>query len=240
MDKSESKRIPKTSGIYLIVNPKGKKYVGQSKNLRKRYRDYLQKSWLKSTKNKSKMKHSFAKYGFENHFFEILEELDIQLLAEREERWITVLDTLKNGLNTIDRNYTIFDFKRNTGKTNTWSEERKKQHAKSIKIAAEKGSYKKSRNTKSKLSKARKGIVTAWDKQEEKFVIVRKEEFDANERFIGTTSKEVPGVKQKKKKPIKDLKTGIIYEGVMECIKEVGKSSCFVYVGLKKGDFEYC
>ena len=237
MDKRESKRIPKTSGIYLIVNPNGKKYVGQSKNLRKRYRDYLQKSWLKSPKNKSKIKHSFAKYGFENHFFEILEELDIQLLAEREDRWITVLDTLKNGLNTIDRNYTIFEFKRNKGKT-TWTDERKVEHSRILKIRHEEGCYKDRNYTK--LSKARKGLVSAWDKEEEEFVSITKEEFDKNERFVGTTSKEVPGVKHQPKKPIKDLKTGIVYEGVVECIEKVGKSSCFVYVGLKKGDFEYC
>ena len=235
MTRRENQLTLEASGVYLIINPKGRKYVGQTKNFKKRYTSYMQTSWLKDERSKSKIKYSFAKYGAENHHFEILEEVDVSMLSEREEWWILRLNTMKNGLNTIDRNYTIFEFK---GGTTKWDEERKKSHSKSIKKRHQEGCYKNRDYTK--LSKARKGIVTAWDKQEEKFVSIKKEEFDTNDRYVGTTSKEIPGAKTKNKKPIKDLRTGIVYGGVKECMRLLGKSSTFIYHGLKKGHFEYC
>tara|TARA_B110000902_G_C14128792_1_gene521111 strand:- start:70 stop:786 length:717 start_codon:yes stop_codon:yes gene_type:complete len=235
MTRLELKTIPTTSLIYKITNPKGRIYVGQTINAKNRFRSYLRAEWLNNEKVKSKIARSFRKYGADLHSFEIIEEIDISDLEIREEFWIDKLDTMKNGLNTINRNYTIFEFKSN--RNVIWTDERRENQSKSIKQRHEEGCYKDRNYTK--LSKVRKGIIPAWDKQEEKFVIVRKEEFYANERFVGTTSKEVPGVKQKKKKPIKDLKTGIIYEGVKDCMAALGKSTSFIYACLKTGEFEY-
>ena len=238
MTRRENQLTLEASGVYLIINPKGRKYVGQTKNFKKRYTSYMQTSWLKDERSKSKIKYSFAKYGAENHHFEILEEVDVSMLSEREEWWILRLNTMKNGLNTIDRNYTLFEFKRKKGKT-TWTDERKVEHSRILKIRHEEGCYKD--RDFSKLAATKKGKVTAWDRQEKKHVYISQEDFNNNkDRFVGNTAKEVPGVKRKKKKPIKDIKTGIIYDGVKDCIRLVGKSSCFVYNGLKKGDFEYC
>ena len=60
-------------GIYKITNPKGKAYIGQSKNIDRRFMQY---SNLKSSKNQLKLHRSFLKYGIENHNFEIICECD--------------------------------------------------------------------------------------------------------------------------------------------------------------------
>ena len=72
-------------GIYKIVSPSGKVYIGQSVDIRQR--KYQYKSACKY-KNKTqlgpKLYNSFIKYGWELHIFEVIEECTIELLKERE------------------------------------------------------------------------------------------------------------------------------------------------------------
>ena len=58
-------------GIYKITSPSGRVYIGQSWNIKKRWRDYS----TKTTKGQVFLYHSFEKYGVANHLFEILREL---------------------------------------------------------------------------------------------------------------------------------------------------------------------
>jgi len=83
-------------GIYKIENPKGKIYIGQSINLKKRKKKY---SLLSNIKNQSKIYNSFVKYGYENHIFEIIEECSLEQLNEKEIYWINFYNSIKNGLN---------------------------------------------------------------------------------------------------------------------------------------------
>jgi len=73
-------------GIYKIVNPKGKIYIGQSVNIESRKRIYF---YFNSYKNSIGpiLTNSFKKYGFEQHIFEIIEECSIEYLNERETYW---------------------------------------------------------------------------------------------------------------------------------------------------------
>jgi group I intron endonuclease len=90
-----NKQIP-IVGIYKIVSPSGKIYVGQSQNIYKRLKKYL----LYSCKSQIKLYNSLKKYGFEKHTFEIIEECNIKELNEREIYWGLQYDVLgENGLN---------------------------------------------------------------------------------------------------------------------------------------------
>lgn len=61
------------TGIYKITSPSGKIYVGQSKDIHTRWKFHKKPSTLK-TKH-FPLYRSFAKYGHENHKFEILLEV---------------------------------------------------------------------------------------------------------------------------------------------------------------------
>lgn len=78
------KNLSKISGIYKIVNPKGKVYIGQSVDLYRRLKHYFEP---KAAKNQVILKNSFEKYGVNNHIFSIIEECDVKELNEKERFW---------------------------------------------------------------------------------------------------------------------------------------------------------
>jgi group I intron endonuclease len=63
--------INKTVGIYKITSPKNKIYIGQSWNIQNRLKAY---SGCHCVGQKS-LYNSIKKYGWENHFFEVIHEL---------------------------------------------------------------------------------------------------------------------------------------------------------------------
>jgi group I intron endonuclease len=69
-------------GIYKIISPSGKIYIGQSIEIENRWK-YYKKIHYKKTK----LYKSFQKYGYINHKFEIIEECSLELLNEREIFW---------------------------------------------------------------------------------------------------------------------------------------------------------
>jgi group I intron endonuclease len=83
-------------GIYKITNPKGKVYIGQSKNIENRFKIHLRESNLQK---KNKLYNSFKKYGAENHTFEIVEECALEDLNRLEEYYGTKYNVLEEGLN---------------------------------------------------------------------------------------------------------------------------------------------
>jgi group I intron endonuclease len=81
-------------GIYKITSPSNKIYIGQSKNIEKRWRDY------KHSKTQIRLKRSFEKHSLESHTFEILEECCLEDLNKRENYYQVYYDVLgENGLN---------------------------------------------------------------------------------------------------------------------------------------------
>jgi len=82
-------------GIYKITNPKGKVYIGQSKNIHRR---------ILAHKNLNNNKcvlvyNSIKKYKVENHTFEIIEECKLEELNKRELYWTEYYNALHpNGL----------------------------------------------------------------------------------------------------------------------------------------------
>lgn len=72
-------------GIYKLVSPSGKVYIGQSLNIEGRISKYKRLA----CKNQRKLYSSLVKYGFENHLFEVIHELpfdvEISVLNHFEE-----------------------------------------------------------------------------------------------------------------------------------------------------------
>lgn len=88
-------------GIYKITSPTNKIYIGQSKNIYKRFKQYY--SFNKSNKSQIKLWRSLKKYGCDNHIFEIIEECKFEDLNIKERYWqeyYNVIDRDK-GLNLV-------------------------------------------------------------------------------------------------------------------------------------------
>jgi group I intron endonuclease len=86
----------KKSGIYKITNPKGEIYIGCSRNIHIRWMNYKNSS---KTAKQPKLNQSFETYGFENHIFEIIEDIEV-LLAKQEKYWIEFYNSYNEGLNS--------------------------------------------------------------------------------------------------------------------------------------------
>jgi len=84
-------------GIYKIINPNGKIYVGQSVSIETRWKEHIQ---IHEHVSNTKISRSIKKYGPENHIFEVQEECEVNLLNERERYWQEFFEVLgPNGLN---------------------------------------------------------------------------------------------------------------------------------------------
>ena len=79
---SKKKTMKRKCGIYKIVSPNNRTYIGSSINLEARYNFYKNGH----AKKQVLLFRSFEKYGFENHSFEVLCECqpEERLIKERE------------------------------------------------------------------------------------------------------------------------------------------------------------
>jgi group I intron endonuclease len=135
-----------TCGIYSIISPSNKFYIGQSIKIEVRWLHYLSLDCIEQPK----LYNSLLKYGVDNHKFLIIEECSSEMLNNRERYWQEYYNVVESGLNckyvsTLERSGSL-------------SEETK------IKISiANKGkigkrkNYKHSDETKKKISIANKG-----------------------------------------------------------------------------------
>jgi group I intron endonuclease len=71
------------TGIYKIISPTDKIYVGQSIDIEKRWKKYRDCI----NHNQPKIFRSIKKYGIENHIFKIIEECNVDELDKRELYW---------------------------------------------------------------------------------------------------------------------------------------------------------
>lgn len=85
-------------GIYKITSPRGKVYVGQSRNIERRRKRYHA---LRDCKGQPKLYNSIVKYGFSEHVFEVLEECLVEELNRRERYWQDFYNVLEGGLNCV-------------------------------------------------------------------------------------------------------------------------------------------
>jgi group I intron endonuclease len=87
-------------GIYKITSPTMNIYIGQSKDIEKRWKEY---KYLKC-KSQPRIYNSLKKYGVDKHKFEILQECNSEQLNELEKYYVDLFQTFnsKYGLNLID------------------------------------------------------------------------------------------------------------------------------------------
>jgi len=90
-------------GIYKITNPLGAIYIGKSKNIISRFKNYKH---LKENNKQTKIYNSLQKYGWDKHIFEIIEECNEDQLNDREIYWINHYNSYHYNNNTFGLNLT--------------------------------------------------------------------------------------------------------------------------------------
>jgi|SRR5688572_25853086 len=148
------------SGIYLILSPSGKKYIGQSKDIFYRWKRYRQ--FNGKIRTQVKLEHSFLKYTVDAHKFYIITYCDIELLNTLEVYYANKYEVYgENGLNI-----------RQCGKSGGLSEETKnkisiKAKMRGAKPPSSKG-VKRSQETINRMRESRIGIKLPPQTKEQK------------------------------------------------------------------------
>jgi group I intron endonuclease len=88
-----------TCGIYKLISPNNKIYIGQSIKIEQRWIDHKRRAKKNSTRHSFKLYNSIRKYGWENFKKEIVEVCDPDELNDREIYYINLYDSINFGLN---------------------------------------------------------------------------------------------------------------------------------------------
>jgi len=124
--------------IYKFISPSNKIYIGQSWNIVARLSKYKSYSCI----NQQKLYNSLKKYGIENHYFQIIQELPLDVTQDILDKYEQLyMDLYK------DCGFTLLNI-RNAGSRGKHSEETK------IKLSSKKHT----KETKIKISKCHLGI----------------------------------------------------------------------------------
>ena len=98
------------SGIYLITNlVNGKKYVGSSVVLKRRFKEYSNPLYITRNlkKGNSKILNALIKYGYLNFEFKILETIEFLKTQTKSERRTLLLEREQYYLDEIKPEYNI-------------------------------------------------------------------------------------------------------------------------------------
>ena len=89
----------KNIGIYSITNViNGKRYIGQSTNIKKRWQRHINDSKNPKTRGyEYPLCRAIRKYGLDYFDFQILENCSKDQLDEREKYWIDFHDAINSG-----------------------------------------------------------------------------------------------------------------------------------------------
>ncbi len=195
-------------GIYKITSPSKKIYIGQSRNIEKRFIQY--KNNL--AKGQKALNSSFLKYGYENHIFEIICLCEKEDLNKKERYYQDFYNAMgKNGLNLcltetnlkprVVSNY----FRENLSERNklrVWSEESRTKLASKQKINMIGNSYKKGFKHSDEFKENRIRIMIG------------------NSNTLGLKQSEESRMKMSKnstvKKVVLDINTGVFYNSLKE------------------------
>ena len=141
-----------TIGIYKITNLiNGRFYIGQSKNIERRFYDHRSKGHSRNTS--MKLRRDVQKYGKDNFSFEIIEECPCKDLLVKEKEYINKLQPYYN---TVNKNDGEFNQLVSEGTKRWWKnldEETKNKIKKNNLIGPKKG-HEVSKETREKISKS--------------------------------------------------------------------------------------
>lgn len=152
----------KICGVYKITHiASGKSYIGISKDI---YRRWVQhKSWVNTGARRSAIYSAMQKYGIDAFSWQIIEECSKDDLEMREQHWIAVFDTFRNGYNLTAGGEYNKEVSEETRKRMSESHKGKKQTQELIEKRVKRGSehfaYGKQRDvaTKQKISQSLTG-----------------------------------------------------------------------------------
>jgi len=193
-------------GIYKILSPNDRIYIGQSVNIEERWRKYKKLN----CKRQPKLYNSLKKYSPENHIFEIIEECSLEQLNEREIYWKQQYDSVNKGLNCE-----LFDIGQGYR-----SDEVKKKISNSLK------GKKKSKEHCSNLSKSKTGIPS---KRKGKPDLKQK---GIPKPGAGGKNKSKYGAGPKEGKHVLHEETGEIFTSIRACMKKFGIHNKKMYILL--------
>jgi group I intron endonuclease len=211
-------------GIYKVINPKNKIYIGQSTDILKRFNDYKREG----CKAQKKLYASLKKYGYEAHKFEIITECDIDQLNNLERYYQDLYDACgKNGLNLLlttsdNRSGKLSEeTKKRIGeksKGRFFSEESKKKKSESFKKRYENGYINPMKGVSGEKSVwfGRKHKEESRKKMSENHKSTKEGYVHPNlgKTFSDELKKKLSIAKSKQ---VIDLETGFVYDSGKEC-----------------------
>lgn len=206
-------------GIYKITNPKGKIYIGQSVNLKKRFYTY---KTPESFKSQVKLYNSVLKYGFINHLWEVVEECSIEFLNEREQYWQEYFNCIENGLNC--------KLSSTNSKSGYLSQEVKDKISKSL-TGRKRGEYKTKKEKKPKRPKVihPKGIGRKHSEETKEKMRLAKLGKPLSKEHVEKMRNTLKGRKPNNTKKVIDISNNIIYNDILEASKAIDISYSKLY-----------
>jgi group I intron endonuclease len=227
-------------GIYKVTNPKGAVYIGESKDIERRWNNEYTK--LKCKKQR-KLYNSFVCYGVENHIFEIVKECTIEEIPYYERHY-------QEYYNVLDKDYGLnLKYTKVGEKKGVHSDETRKKMSESAKgkiISNEQREKlrianigkKHTEETKKKISKISKGRKhTEESKKKMSESKKGQNHSDETKRLISeknkgriiseqTRSKKSNSMKGKNIKKIINIETKEVYNSLKEMCKILNLSYC--------------
>lgn len=160
--------------IYKITSPSNKIYVGKTYDLRKRINSHKCSA---KKKGNIMLHNSIRKYGWDAHILEIIENVDDELLDEREMYWIKELNTFYRN-NSNGMNMTLGG----DGQRNTWMDDLERRKKASI-YFTENAPFRGRKHTEeskkliaqkaSKRNRERKITIPKWGAEKGRLKVIR-------------------------------------------------------------------
>jgi group I intron endonuclease len=190
-------------GIYEIISPSNKVYIGQSLDIERRFKQYVHLHT--SCKSQRYLYRSLKKYGIENHSIKMIEQLPKDSTQQEIDRMeILYWESYKN------REYEMMNIKF-PGSRGKWSEESKRKLSKALKGK---------KHSEEHIAKRRGKNNGMYGKRGKLAPFYGKHHSEEHKQM---NRERMLGKKLSARKTI-NMDTGKIYDSVKEAAKDIGIS----------------